>query len=329
MKIIGPWSILAALFLATAVNVGAQSEKKMPRIGHLLQNSASSRGNAALREAFRQGLRELGYVEGKNIAIEVRSAESKIERLPELAAELVRLKVDVLLAGGEPPIQAAKEATSTIPIVMTQGPDPIATGLIASLAQPGGNITGLTATLPGLHGKRLELLKESFPSVTHMALLWDPSNSGAQSGKKELDSVAQSLGVKLQAVEIAKIQRWDEEFSSLKRQGVGAVLLLSLNFATDLRARISEFTLKNRLPVMWVNCQIPESGDLMCYSPNIADLYRRAATFVDKILKGTTPADLPVEQPRKFDFVINLKTAKQIGVTISPNVLARADRVIR
>jgi putative tryptophan/tyrosine transport system substrate-binding protein len=330
--------IAACLFAETAM--GAQSDKKMPLIGHLLQNSASGE-NRGLSEAFRQGLRDLGYVDGQNVAIVVRSAESKVERLPDLAAELVRLKVDLLLAGGASPIQAAKQATRTIPIVMTQGPDPIVSGFIASLARPGGNITGLTGNLPGLNGKRLELLKESLPMVSYIALLWDPSYPGSLNEKKELDSIAQSLGVKLKALEIGRIQQWDEEFSSLKRQGVGALLMLGLNFTTGLHAQISEVTQKNRLPTMWVNCQPQELGressepvsfsslDLMCYSPNVADLYRRAATYVDKILKGAKPADLPVEQPKKFDFVINLKTAKQIGVTIAPNVLARADRVIR
>ena len=333
------YGVLAACLFTETVH-GAQSDKKMPLIGHLLQNSASGE-NRGLSDAFRQGLRELGYIDGKNVAIVGRSAESKVERLPELASELVRLKVDLLLAGGASPIRAALQSTRTIPIVMTQGPDPIASGFIASLARPGGNITGMTGSLPGLNGKRLELLKESFPMVSHMALLWDPSYPGSLNEKKELDSIAYSLGVKLKALEIGKIQRWDKEFSSLKGQGIGALLMLGLNFTTGLHAQIAEVTFKNRLPTMWVNCQPKELGnessepvsfssqDLMCYSPNIAELYRRAATYVDKILKGAKPADLPVEQPKKFDFVINLKTANQIGVTIPQWVLVKANRVIK
>jgi putative ABC transport system substrate-binding protein len=332
--------VLSVMLSALGFPAEAQQAKKVPRIGHLLQNSASGE-NRGLSEAFRQGLRELGYVDGKNVVIVVRSAESKVERLPELAAELVQLKVDLLLAGGAAPIRAVKQSTGTIPIVMTQGPDPIASGFIASLARPGGNITGVTGNLPGLNGKRLELLKESLPMVSHMALLWDPSYPGSLNEKKELDSIALSLGVKLKGVEIAKIQRWDEEFSSLKRQGIGALLMLGLNFTAGLHAQVSEVTLKNRLPTMWVNCQPHDLGkessepvsfsasDLMCYSPNIADLYRRAATFVAKILQGAKPAELPVEQPMKFYFVINLKTAKQIGLTIPPDVLARATKIIR
>ena len=333
--------VLALSVLITICSiVEAQQPKKTPRIGHLFQNSASGE-NGHLSEAFRQGLRKFDYVDGKNITIIVRSAESKVERLPELAAELVRLKVDLLLAGGASPIRAAKQTTRAIPIVMTQGPDPIASGFVASLARPGGNITGMTGNLPGLNGKRLELLKESVPGVSHIGLLWDPNYPGSLMEKKELDSIAQALGVKLKSIEIAKIQRWDEEFSSLKRQGVGAVLMLGLNFTTGLHEQISRFTLENRLPTMWVNCQPFEldkessepvsfsSLDLMCYSPNIADLYRRAATFVVKILQGAKPDDLPIEQPKKLDFVINLKTAKQIGLTIPPNVLARADKVIK
>jgi putative ABC transport system substrate-binding protein len=331
---------LSVMIIALGFPAEAQQAKKVPRIGHLLQNSASGE-NRGLSEAFRQGLRELGYIDGKNVVIVVRSAESKVERLPELAAELVQLKVDLLLAGGAAPIRAVKQSTRTIPIVMTQGPDPIASGFIDSLARPGGNITGVTGNLPGLNGKRLELLKESLPMISHMALLWDPIYPGSLNEKKELDSIALSLGVKLKGVEIAKIQRWDEEFSSLKRQGVGGLLMLGLNFTAGLHAQISEVTLKNRLPTMWVNCQPHDLGkessepvsfsslDLMCYSPNIADLYRRAATFVAKILQGAKPAELPVEQPMKFDFVINLKTAKQIGLTIPPEVLARATKLIK
>ena len=305
----------------------AQQPKKVPRIGFL--NGSSLSPILARYEAFRLGLRELGYVEGENIVIEQRFAEGKIDRLPELAAELVRLKVDVIVVVGTQETQTAEKATQTIPIVMVQVGDPVGSGLVASLANPGGNITGLSQMIPELTGKRLELLKEAFPKVVRVTVLYDPANRGNLLAVKEVEAAAGPLGLNVRAWEVRGSDDFDTAFSAMTR-GRAAALMTMPNPLTGANIkRIADLAVKSRLPVMYHDKENVEAGGLMSYGVNLADLWRRAATYVDKILKGRKPADLPVEQPMKFEFVINLKAAKQIGVTIPPNVLVRADKVIR
>ena len=304
----------------------AQQPARSPRIGILLPPSASF--NSARVEAFRQRLRELGYVEGKNIFFEYRYAEGKLERLPDLAAELVRLKVDVIVAAG-PAGPAAKKATATIPIVFATFANPVGSGLVSSLARPGGNITGLSLMTPDLDGKRLELLKESFPKVARVAFLWMPSGSMGNVPLKDMEAAAKALGVKLQSLEVRSLDDFESAFARAKRDGAQALITYPGPLINTQQRQVLDFAAKNRLPAMYPNSEFVEAGGLMSYSPNYTDLFRRAADFVDKILKGTKPADIPVEQPMKFEFIVNLKTAKQIGVTIEPNVLVRANRVIR
>ncbi len=320
------WMILASV-LAVAI-AEAQQAKKVQRIGFLGGGSPSAYSPRI--EAFRKGLAEIGYAEGKNIAIEYRYAEGNLERLPDLAAELVRLKVDVILAaGGREVAQAAKQATTTIPVVITNVGDPVATRLVASLARPGGNITGLTSASPDLSAKRLELLKEAVPRLTRVAVLYDPTNRGNTANFKETEVAAHLLGVKLQSLEVRIPDDFAGAFNAAKTGRAGALIVLPSLLNATRRTRIVELATKSRLPTMFAEDVDVESGGLMSYGPNYPDLFRRAATYVDKILKGAKPGDLPVEQPMKFELVINLKAAKQIGLTIPPNVLARADRVIR
>jgi ABC-type uncharacterized transport system substrate-binding protein len=319
---------LCALLLALCESAEAQQPKKIPRIGFLGSLSASASSGQSREEAFRQGLRELGYVEGKNIVIEYRYADGKFERLPGLAAELVRLEVDILVARGAPAAHAAKNATSTIPIVMGNAADPVGTGLVASLARPGGNITGLSDFNSGVITKRLELLKEVVPTVSRVAVLLNPANPTNPPQLKEVQAVAPALGVTLLSLELKGADDIEHAFTAMKKERTGAVLVIG-GAAGNHVPRLAELVVKNRLPTIWSSIEVVETGGLMSYGTNFADLYRRAATYVDKILKGAKPADLPIEQPMKFEFVINLKTAKQIGLTIPPNVLARADRVIR
>ncbi len=284
----------------------------------------------ARTEAFRQGLRELGYVEGKNIVIELRSAEGKLDRLPALAAELVRLKVDVIVTGGPTATRAAKEATSTIPIVMAQDTDPVGNGFVASLARPGGNITGLSTFAPELSGKRLELLKETIPKLSRVAVFGTSTYPGNAQSLKEVELAAKAFGVKLQYLDVLSPKDIETAFQAAGKGRADAVLMMvSGAIARDHRTEIIELAVKNRLPVIYEGGHYVEAGGLMTYGVNFNDLDRRAATYVDKILKGAKPADLPVEQPIKFEFIVNLKAAKQIGVTIPPNVLVRADRVIK
>ncbi len=304
----------------------AQQPAGIPRIGILIAPSASIL--SARVEAFRQRLRELGYVEGKNIVIEYRYAEGKLERLPDLAAELVRLKVDVIVTAG-PATLAAKKASATIPIVFAAANDPVGTGLVSSLARPGGNITGLSIMAPDLDGKRLELLKEAFPKVARVAFLWQPAGSRGNLALTEMEAAAKALGVKLQSLEVRGLDDFDSAFARAKRDGAQALITTHNPLITTQQRQVLDFAAKNRLPAMYPDSEFVEAGGLMSYAPNYTDLFRRAADFVDKILKGTKPADIPVEQPTKFEFVVNLKAAKQIGVTVPPNVLARADRVIR
>jgi putative ABC transport system substrate-binding protein len=324
--------VLSILFvlvlLVVAVLAEAQQPKRISQIGILIAASASS--YSARLEAFRQRLRELGYVEGKNIVIEYRSAEEKLDRLPALAAELVRLKVDVIVtATGGRDILAAKKATATIPIVFAGTGDPVGDGLVSSLARPGGNITGLSLMTPDLDGKRLELLKEASPKVARVAFLWDVGSVRGNRPLTDMEAAAKALELKLQSLPVRSLDDFESAFARAKRDGVQALITSPNTLIITQQRQVLDFAAKNRLPAMYPTSEFVEAGGLMSYAPNYADLWRRAATYVDNILKGAKPSDLPVEQPTKFELVINLKTAKQIGLTISPNVLARADKVIK
>jgi len=318
-------TILSILAVAVQITIGvvaeAQQPAKIPRIGILIAASATSFSPRV--EALRQRLRELGYVEGKNILIEVRYAEGNRERSADLAAELVRLKVDVIVTNG---VSAAKKASATIPIIFTSFADPVGAGLVSSLARPGGNITGLTGMSPDLDGKRLELLKESVPKVARVAFLWA---TGGTSREPEMEAAAKAIGVKLLSLEVRSLDDFEGAFAQAKRDGAQALIATPHTFINTQQRQVLEFAAKNRLPAMYPNTEFVEAGGLMSYGPNNVDSFRRAADFVDKILKGTKPADLPVEQPTKFELVINLKTAKQIGLTIPQSVLYRADKVIK
>ena len=318
-------SVVATLILASVHLADAQQTKKVPRIGFLAP--ATRTGYRHYTDALLQGLRELGYVEGQNIVIEYRWADGNFERLPELAEELVRLKVDVIVAPGVQAVRAAKQSTTTIPVIFPTAGDAVASGLVASLARPGGNITGLTILSPELSGKRLELLKEAFPRLSRVAVLLDPRQPPLS--MKETQTTGQSLRLKLQFLEVRDAADVESVFSAMSRERADALITLPHPVLQVHQRRIVELAARSRVPAMYQTTEWAESGGLMSYGPDHLDNYRRAAVFVDKILKGTNPADLPVEQPMKFELVINLKTAKQIGLTIPPNVLARADRVIR
>jgi len=319
--------VFCALLLALSNPAQAQQATKIPRIGYLSAGSASA--NSPRIEAFRQGLRELGYVEGKDMIIEWRYAEQKLDRLPALAAELVRLKVDVIVTSGPSVTRAAKAATTTIPIVMSFDIDPVGNGFVASLARPGGNITGLSALHPEISGKRLELLKEIVPRLSRVAVLGSSTVPGYAQELKEIELAAGAFKVQLQHLDVLHPKDLETAFRAAGKGRADAVLVLSSPVFGSHRTQIAELAIKGRLPAIYYTAQWVEDGGLVSYGVNTRDLDRRAATYVDKILKGRTPADLPVEQPMKFDFVINLKAAKQIGLTIPPNVLVRADRVIR
>jgi putative ABC transport system substrate-binding protein len=319
--------LLPTILLLTVFLVEAQQAKSVARIGYLSVLSPST--DSTRIEAFRQGLRELGYVEAQNIAIESRYADGKLDRLPDLARELVRLKVDVVIVGGSTATKAAKNVTKLIPIVMAHGSDPVELGFVASLARPGGNITGLTHLAPELGGKRLELLKDIVAQLSRVAVLTDPGTQGHGPQIKELEVAARALGLQLRPAEVRGSKELESAFSAMITGRAEALIGLQQPTLDSLRARIVELTDKNRLPAMYPNSEYVEVGGLMSYAADIVAMFRRAATYVDKILKGTKPADLPVEQPTKFELIINLKTAKQIGLTIPPNVLARADKVIK
>ena len=328
VKVIGLGSFaLCALLVALCASVQAQQLRRVPRIGFL--SSRSPDAEKSRLAAFQQGLQKLGYSAGKNILIEQRYAAGKFDRLPDLAAELVGLKVDVLVTTGTPAAHAAKNATSTIPIVIGNAGDPVGTGLVASLARPGGNVTGLSVLNTELSGKRLELLKEVVPTASRVAVLLNPANSINPLQLKEIQSAAPALGVTLHSLEVKGTDDIDRAFTAMKKERTGALIVLGDPLLETHRTRIAELAVKSQLPAIYSLAPYVEAGGLMSYGTNFDDLYRRAATYVDKILKGAKPADLPVEQPTKFEFVINLKAAKQIGLTIPPNVLARADRVIR
>ncbi len=319
---------LSAVLFALCLSADAQQPTKIPRIGYLATNSLSVISHRI--EAFRQGLRELGYVEGKNIIIEWRSAEGKFDRLPALAAELVRLKVDIIVSAGPPVTRAAKEATATISIVMTTDIDPVGNGFVASLARPGGNITGLSTLAPELSGKRLEILKEVVPKASRVAVFGTSTRPGSAQMLREVELAAKALKVKLQYLDVLDPKDIETAFRAAGKGRAEAVLMMvAASVASSQRTQIADLAVKSRLPVMYSNSEFVEAGGLMTYGVNALDLSRRAATFVDKILKGRKPADLPVEQPMKFEFIVNLKAAKAIGLTIPPNVLVRATEVIR
>jgi putative tryptophan/tyrosine transport system substrate-binding protein len=322
-----PSIMIAVVLLAIAVIAEAQQPKKVPRIGILPPVPISERVH--LWEAFRQGLRELGYVEGQNITLVFPSAEVKPEGLHDLAAELVSLKVDVIVAPTTRAAQAAMDATRTIPIVIPVVTDPVGIGLVTSLARPGGNVTGLTTIASDLSGKRLELLKEVVPGVSRIAVLSNPTNAAVPPQMRETEVTARALGVQLQRLEVRGPDDFDRVFQAATKERAGALITLEDAFVFTQRTRIVKLAAKNGLPAMYGFREFVDAGGLMSYAANLADMYRRAATYVDKILKGRKPADLPVEQPTKFEFIVNLKAAKQIGLTIPPNVLVRADRVIK
>ena len=319
---------LVITFAICGVEVQAQQPGKVPRIGYL-DGVALSAVEARL-EAFRQGLRELGYIEGKNIVIEWRSAEGKADRLPDLAAELVRLKVDAIVTGGAGATRPARNATATIPIIMAQDSDPVGSGFVATLARPGGNVTGLATLHPEISGKRLEILKETVPKLSRVALLGTSTWVDNAQALRETELAAGVLGVKLQHLDILSPKDFELAFRTAVKQRANAVLILVWGAVINPhRKEIAELATKSRLASMYREREHVEAGGLMSYGVSINGLFHRAATYVDKILKGAKPADLPVEQPTKFELVINLKTAQQIGLTVPQNVLARADRVIR
>ena len=319
--------IFGVLLLPVTLQAQAQQLPKIPRIGFIAAASQEAVPNV---EPFRAGLRELGYVEGKNILVEYRYAEGMEDRLPGLVAELVQLRVDVLIIPPLRAIRAAQQATKTIPIVMVTTADPVATGLIDSLARPGGNITGVTRFTAELSGKRLELLKEAVTGLSRVGVLWDAGGAGSANSFKEYDTAARALKIPLQSLEVRGPNlNLDGAFQAATKDRVSALITITGGLFNLYTKRIADLAIKNRLPSMNERSEYVEAGALMSYAAKDADLYRRAATYVDKILKGTKPADLPVEQPTNFEFIINLKTAKQIGLTIPPNVLVRADKVIK
>ena len=322
------WAGFLATFvlLVGVVGTAEAQQKKAPRIGYL---SALSPSATARVEAFRQGLRELGYIEGQNIVIEYRFAEGKLDQVPRNAAELVRLKVDVVVTAGSTDTAAARKATATIPIVMTQDNDPVGSGFVTALARPGGNITGLTNISSELSGKRLELLKEVIPRLSRVVIFGNAANPGNAQALKETEDAARAMGIKLQHLEVRKLDDIENAFNAASKEQSQAIMILPNPVASAHLKQVVELAVKGRLPAMYFRREYVESGGLMSYAASITDLDRRAAIYVDKILKGAKPADLPVEQPTKFELVINLKAAKQIGLTIPPNVLARADKVIK
>jgi putative tryptophan/tyrosine transport system substrate-binding protein len=318
---------LSALVFAFCLPTAAQQPTKIARIGYL--SSTSSSAGSARIEAFRQGLRELGYVEGKNILIEWRYAEGKLDRLPALAAELVHLKVDIIVSASPPVTGAVKDATITIPIVMAHDPDPVGSGFVASLSRPGGNITGLASLTPELSGKRLELLKEISPKLIRLAVLGYSTEPGYAQVLKEIELAAGAFKVQLQYLDVLTAGEIETSFRAATKGHADAILVMNSPVFIAHRKQVADLAAKNRLPAIYYSTEFVQDGGLMSYGVSFSDLYRRTPTYVDKLLKGAKPADLPVEQPTKFELVINLKAAKQIGLTIPPNVLARADKVIR
>jgi putative tryptophan/tyrosine transport system substrate-binding protein len=325
-KWVGLFAVVVALMMCGA-RAAAQQPVRIHRIGILSTNSGSV--FSARVEAFRQRLREHGYVEGKNIVIEYRYADGKRERLPDLAAELARLKVDVIVTTGAVPVLAAKKASPTIPIVFASSSDPVRSGLVSSLAQPGGTITGLSQMAPDLDGKRLELLKEAFPKIVRVAFLWQAGGMRGNLELTDMEAAAKVLGIKLQSLPVRSLGDLEGAFARAKKERAQALITTTGALIDTQQRQVLDFAVKNRLPAMYPNSEFVEAGGLMSYGSDDKDLWWRAADFVDKILKGTKPADMPVEQATKFEFVVNMNAAKQIGLTIPQKVLARADRVIR
>ena len=319
--------LLPTVLLLTLSSAAAQQPTKVPRIGYL--SALSQPTDSYRREAFRQGLRDLGYVEGKNITIEYRYAEGKLDLLPDLAAQLVRLKVDIIVTQSTLDAYAARQSTSTIPILMTASGDAVGTGIVASLARPGGNVTGLTSLSRELSGKRLELLKEAVRGLSRVAVLWNAADPDKARDVEETQVQARTLGLELQSLGIRDPNDFEGAFQNAVRKRAGALLTLADSLTINHQSLIVYLAAKSRLPTMHEQREFVEAGGLMAYGPSVLGLFRHVATYVDKILKGRKPDDLPVEQPMKFEFVINLKTAKQIGLTIPPNLLVRANRVIR
>ncbi|HEU4343765.1 MAG TPA: ABC transporter substrate-binding protein [Candidatus Binatia bacterium] len=319
--------LIIGLLGAGVAIAGTPKSAKVPRIGYLVLPALDDPPSEE-RQAFLQGLRELGYVEGKTIMIEYRSAAWNRELLPDIAAELVDLKVDLIVAAGLT-IQAAKDATKTIPIVMPASPDPVGAGFVGSLARPGGNVTGLSLVAPDLSGKRLELLKEAVGKVSRLAVLWNSASPSAETEWKAMQPAAKALGIKLESRAVRNADEFLRAFSDMSRRRPDGLITILDTLTSSYSKIIADWALQARLPTMFGYGAAAEAGGLMSYAPRFPDLYRRAAYYVDRILKGSKPADLPVEQPTKFDFIINLKTAKQIGVAMSPEVLMRADKIIK
>ena len=318
---------VCTLLFALCVSAHAQQPKKVPRIGFL--SGVFSSASPDRRMAFQHGLRELGYVEGKNILIEYRYAEGKIDRLQTLAAELVRLKVDVIVSAGPAVTRVLKQATTTVPIVMASDDDPVGSGFVASLARPGGNITGLATFGPEISAKQLQLLKDIVPKLSRVGVVGDVIRPGTAQALNEISVAADGVGVQLQYLEVRGPKDIETAFRTAGKERAEAVLVQRSVALFSQRRQLADLAAKSRLPAMYGSTEYVEDGGLICYAVSIPDQFRRAATYVDKILKGAKPADLPIEQPKKFELIINLKAAKQIGLTIPPNVLARADRVIR
>jgi putative ABC transport system substrate-binding protein len=319
-------AIFTIALLAAPLTAGAQQAPKAPRIGVLHPGAPAAASQ--LVAAFKQGLREHGYVEGQNIVVERRFAEARAERLSDIAAELVRLKVDVIVTASDVGIAAVKQQTETIPIVMANSTDPVGTGFVASLARPGGNVTGLSNISPELSAKRLELLKEAVPGLSRVAIMWSPDVRGAVLDYKETENAARSLRLQLQSAEVSRADDFSRAFSALTIRRAEALIVAGSPLTYINRGQIASLAQKNRLPSMSTQREFAYAGGLITYGPNLAEQWRRAATYVDKILKGAKPGDLPVEQPTKFELVINLKTAKALGLTIPPSLLRRADQVI-
>jgi putative ABC transport system substrate-binding protein len=320
-------SIVLAVIIAAASPVGAQQAKKIPKIGVLFPGSPATVSQRT--EAFVQGLKEFGYIDGKTVTIEWRWGEDRVDRMQELAAELVQLNPELLIGNGTLVVKALQAHTKTIPLLMVVVGDPVGTGLVKSLAHPGGNVTGLSIVAPNLSGKRVDLLREAAPGISPVAALGNPKNPVYRGELQETQDVARSLGVEIYPVEAIDGKSLEEAFETIKRRRIRGFILLTDAVLSSMRSRILENTAKLRLAAMYWGSEFTDEGGLMSYGPNMNELFRRGGYYVDKILKGAKPADLPVEQPTKFEFVINLKTAKQIGLTIPPNVLARADRVIK
>lgn len=321
-------TLIILVLAAPLGTAAAQSREKMPRVGYISPGSSSDPLRLRRFEAFQEGMRELGYVEGRNISFEARWAGDTYERYPALAADLVRLKVDVIVALGGAATQAAQRATRTIPIVMSAATDPLASGLISSLAHPGGNVTGTSMMSPDLVGKQLELLKEVAPKVSRVALLWNPTNPGSAPQLREAQAVARVLGVRLQTLDARSPHEIDRAFVAMAKEQAGALVVLADAIFINQRRQIADLAAKSHLPAIYGMRDFAEVGGLVVYSAHLLNLHRRAASFVDKILRGSRPGDLPVEQPTTLELVINMKTARQLGLNIPPSLLARADHII-